>query len=384
MKIAILRGPRDLVIEDWSLDTQNLGPNDIWGETVISGFKIGTDRGNYEGAEDVPGAPTYPRWVGDSNLAVIRGVGSDVTKFKVGDRVVSRQPHQSEWVTDHRGSIVKIPEGVDDEDAIWAHLYTLSGLCFRKANFVPGEYVAVVGLGVLGLGAVGLGRPMGARTIGIGNSPIRNEMAMQMGAHATFMYNDPDLEAKLDEYTNGNGVDLVILTANPWPAYRTSVEIVRENGRVSIVSLLGRGEERQTSIPSPCSISTTRASQSPSTAPHPTSTRRQTPTVKQCEFVLQLMADGSLTPSQVTHRLHYSGMKEAYPTTAKSHARRNLPLAGVRLRRIIAATRPFSRPPSRTTGKKAAPVQKPDSSCVLYEFYRPSPTTNGPIRLSSR
>ena len=34
---------------------------------------------------------------------------------------------------------------------------------------------------------------------------------------------------------------------------------------------------------------------------------------KQCEFVLQLMADGSLTPSQiVTHRLHYSGMKEAY------------------------------------------------------------------------
>ena len=38
------------------------------------------------------------------------------------------------------------------------------------------------------------------------------------------------------------GIDLVILTANPWPAFRTSVEIVRQNGRVSIVSLLGRGE----------------------------------------------------------------------------------------------------------------------------------------------
>ena len=74
------------MIEDWDLDTQNLGPNDIWAETIISGFKIGTDRGNYEGAEDVPGAPTYPRWVGDSNLAVIKGVGSEVTKFKVGDR----------------------------------------------------------------------------------------------------------------------------------------------------------------------------------------------------------------------------------------------------------------------------------------------------------
>ena len=60
MKIAILRGPRDLVIEDWDLDTQNLGPNDIWAETVISGFKIGTDRGNYEGAEDVPGRSDVP------------------------------------------------------------------------------------------------------------------------------------------------------------------------------------------------------------------------------------------------------------------------------------------------------------------------------------
>ena len=39
------------------------------------------------------------------------------------------------------------------------------------------------------------------------------------------------------------GIDLVVLTANPWPAYRTAVEIVRPNGRVAIVSLLGRGEE---------------------------------------------------------------------------------------------------------------------------------------------
>ena len=67
-------------------------------------------------------------------------------------------------------------------------------------------------------------------------------MALEMGAHAAFMHDDPDLEAKLDDFSLGNGIDLVILTANPWPAYRTSVEIVRRGGRVSIVSLLGRGE----------------------------------------------------------------------------------------------------------------------------------------------
>ncbi|MCZ6675744.1 MAG: zinc-binding dehydrogenase, partial [Candidatus Poribacteria bacterium] len=242
MKIAILHGPRDLRIEEQPLDTDNLKSDEIWIETEISALKIGTDRGNYEGAERVPGAPDYPRWVGDSNLGVVRGVGSAVTQVQVGARVVTRQPHQSEYITDESASIIKVPEGVHPEDAVYTHLYALSSHCYRKAHFQPGENVAVVGLGVLGLGAVALGPLFGARVVGIGNSPIRLEMAERMGAHAAYMSDDPDLEAKLDAVTNGTGIDLVILTANPWPAYRTSLQIVRPNGRVSIVSLPGRGE----------------------------------------------------------------------------------------------------------------------------------------------
>ena len=68
MKIAMLRAPKDLRVEDQPLDTVNIGPRDLWVRTEITAFKIGTDRGNYEGAEQVAGAPAYPRWVGDSNL----------------------------------------------------------------------------------------------------------------------------------------------------------------------------------------------------------------------------------------------------------------------------------------------------------------------------
>ena len=66
-------------------------------------------------------------------------------------------------------------------------------------------------------------------------------MAKRMGAHAAYLSDDPDLEEELDAFTNGRGIDLVILTANPWPAYKTSVEIVRPNGRVSIVQSYGTG-----------------------------------------------------------------------------------------------------------------------------------------------
>ncbi len=323
MKIAILRGPRDLHIEEQPLDTGNLKPDEIWIETEVSALKIGTDRGNYEGAEQVPGAPGYPRWVGDSNLGIVKGVGSAVRRVQVGDRVVTRQPHQSEYITNESASLVKVPPGVDSENAVFAHLYALSSLCYRKAHYQPGENVAVVGLGVLGLGAVALGPLFGARLIAIGNSPTRLEMAQRMGTHATYLYNDPDLPAKLDAFTDGCGVDLVILTANPWPAYRTALRIVRENGRVSIVSLLGRGESPLDFNPLSMSLFyikgiSLHAVSGPVGYLYPngaetTAVDNRFSADRAADHVLSLMANASLEPKRlITHRFHYSQMVEAY------------------------------------------------------------------------
>ena len=318
MKIAILHGPRDLRIEDQPLDVDHLKPDEVWVETEISALKIGTDRGNYEGAEQVPGAPGYPRWVGDSNLGVVRGVGSAVTRFQVGDRVVSAMYHQSEYVASASGQIVKVPEGAHPEDAVFSRLYTLSGHCYRKAHFQPGENVAVVGLGVLGLGAVALGPLFGARVVGLGNSPVRLEMAQRMGAHAAYLSDDPDLDAKLDAFTDGHGIDLVILTANPWPAYRTAVETVRPNGRVSIVSLLGRGEPPLEFNPLAMEwfynkgISLIAVS-GPSGYLYPAAEEDRFEWNHAWAFILSLMADGRLKPSRlITHRYPYTEMVQAY------------------------------------------------------------------------
>ena len=319
-KQAVLRAPRDLRIEDVDLDTDNLGPHEIWVQTEISVLKIGTDRGNYEGAGYGLNEAAYPRNVGDSSVGIVRGVGSEVSRFEVGDRVVDRHSHASAHIYDERQHIAKVPEGVAPEDAVWSHLYTLSGFCYRKARFEPGENVAVVGLGVLGLGAVALGRLFGARVVGLANSPIRMEMAMKMGAHAAYLSNDPDLQTKLDEFTNGMGIDLVILTANPWPAYRTSVEVVRNGGRVSIVSLIGRGEPDLDFNPlvldwfydkgiSLIAVNGAAGYMFPGDRDAP----ERFSWNNSCEHVLSLMADGKLEPKRlITHRLHYSEIKKAY------------------------------------------------------------------------
>lgn len=316
MKIAMLHGPRDLRMETHEFDA-TLAPDQIHVRTEISAFKIGTDRGNYEGAEAVPGSPDFPRPVGDSNLGIVQAVGTSVKGLKPGDRVVSRGWHQSELICGPNLHPVRVPENVSSEDAVWAHLYTLSAKCYRKAFFTPGEYVAVVGLGVLGLGAVALGPYLGGRVIGLGNDVGRLEMATRMGAEHVLLSDDPNLAEKLNDITNGLGVDLVILTANPWPAWRTACQAVRPNGRVACVALPGRGEAALGFNPLAMEWFYNKGialiainGQNGYLFPTPGSDRFGG--VRGCEHTLSLMARG-MQPSQlITHRLPYADMATAY------------------------------------------------------------------------
>ena len=318
MKIAILKKAYCIEIQEAKLKN-DLEPDEIRAKTVISALKLGTDRGNFEGAEDVPGAPTYPRWVGDSNLAIVEEIGSNVQQFKVGDKVIAQLPHQSEWIASENSNVCVVPEGIKDEDAVWATLYSLSGFCYTKGGFIPGENVAVVGLGILGLGAIALGPIYGAnKTIAIGNSEIRNKMAESVGADHSVLSDDKNLEEKLNEFTNNEGIDLVILTANPWDAYISSLKSVRSGGRIANVALSGRGEEATSFNPFPMEhfyfkgISIIAVS-----GGYPTNPRMAIWKTR-CLSILNLMKKNKLNPSVLnTHRMNYTKIPEAYDLMTK-------------------------------------------------------------------
>ena len=243
MKQAILYGARDLRIEDTSLDCENLQPDQIYAETIVSALSTGTDLGNYLGDSTyVPGAPDYPRRIGYSNVAVVRRVGSDVSQSKVGQRIFSTQPHLSAYVARQSDILVTVPEAVSSEQASLAYLTHLGLAALRQANYLPGENVAIVGLGIIGLCTAGLARAMGAKVAGIANSSGRADAAVRVGAHAAFLANDPKLQEKLLGCFGEIGADIVVLTANAWDAFRLSVNIVRRNGRVSILGFPGRGQ----------------------------------------------------------------------------------------------------------------------------------------------
>jgi len=319
MKAWILHGPRDLRLEERDLDVKRLGPDEIYVETDYTSLSTGTDRGNYEGAERVPGAPDYPRWVGYNNAGTVMAAGSAVTRFKAGDRVFSLRAHQSAYIAKETETIVRIPDGVSSENASMTYLYHLGLHALRTGALFPGENVAVVGTGILGLTTISLARAFGARVAALSNSEYRMEFARKVGAHRAWFSDDPDLPQKLDEFTHGAGIDLAVLAANPWPAYRAAIESLRPGGRMSILSLPGRGEKDLDFNPLALkwmyakSLMIKAVSGLPAYSyPLPDGAPRF-PVTRGCEYLLDLMQDGAIRPLDlVTHQLPYDQAKDAY------------------------------------------------------------------------
>jgi threonine dehydrogenase-like Zn-dependent dehydrogenase len=173
--------------------------------------------------------------VGYSNVGTIRCVGAEVIKWKAGQRVFSMRHHQSGFVAGENDLLVPIPEGVPPEAASLAYLTQLGVAGLRQVHYEAGERVAVIGLGVIGLCTVAVATAMGARVTAIANSEPRRESAKAMGADVSLLASeaaDAGVEA-----------DVVILTANPWEAYRQAVEISRYGGRMSVLGFPGRAQE---------------------------------------------------------------------------------------------------------------------------------------------
>jgi threonine dehydrogenase-like Zn-dependent dehydrogenase len=317
MKQAILYGAGDLRIEERPLDVDSLKDHQVYVDTEVTALSTGTDLGNYLGkSTDIPGAPDYPRPVGYSNVGVIRRVGHSVRNLCPGQRVFSMKPHLSGYIADASELLVPVPDGVSSEQASLAYLTQLGVAAMRQARYQTGESVAVIGLGVIGLGTVGVARAMGATVIAVANSSLRADAATALGAHHVYA---PGVGAPPAD------VDVVVLTANPWAAFRMSVDMARHGGRISVLGFPGRGEPAPDFNPLDPKwfygkqLTLIGAGFSPRTECTPGEIRFNLR--RNLEYIFALMAGGSLRLEPIiTHRLPAHRMQEAYEL-ARQHSK---------------------------------------------------------------
>ena len=175
---------------------------------------------------------TYPVVVGHEIVGRVAKVGSDVTKFKVGDLVgvgcmvdscrkcpnctegleqycdvgnvqtyggIEKQTGKptnggySKSITVYEGFVLKIPEGMDlaaTAPLLCAGITTWSPLRHWKVG--PGQKVGIVGLGGLGHMGVKFAKALGAHVVLFTTSPSKVEDGKKLGAHEVVVSKNAD------------------------------------------------------------------------------------------------------------------------------------------------------------------------------------------------
>lgn len=162
----------------------------------------------------MPG-PVDPGAMGYSTAGVIEKIGSEVTRFKPGDRVSCTAPHAEYAIGDTRAAakrrVVHLPDDVPFVDGTFQPLVTSSIGWTAAAGIQPQHTVVILGLGLVGnLVMQAATRFMPAQLCGIDMLPNRRRLAEErnMGTIIDGTARDP-VESVL-ELTDGQGADIVI------------------------------------------------------------------------------------------------------------------------------------------------------------------------------
>ncbi|MDP7041892.1 MAG: zinc-binding alcohol dehydrogenase, partial [Gammaproteobacteria bacterium] len=266
-----------------------------------------------------------PLPLGYSNVGIILEVGEDITDLAVGDLIVSNGPH-AEIVCVPRNLCAKVPEGVSEESAAFTVLAAIALQGIRLINPSLGENIVVTGLGLIGLVAVQLLRANGCNVMGIDTDSGRVAMAAQLGARAVDLSAGEDPLESAAVFSNGRGVDAVLLTASTKsdePVHQAA-EMCRKRGRIVLVGVTGlklsRADfyEKEISFQVSCSYGPGRydPAYEDQGQDYPFGLVRWTEQ-RNFEAVLDLMAAGSLSvDSLISHRFPIDAAGQAYDLLA--------------------------------------------------------------------
>jgi alcohol dehydrogenase len=145
----------------------------------------------------------------------------------------------AEYAVVDRGSVVVIDKELPLPEAALFGCAVMTGVgaVINTARILPGDSVAIIGLGGVGLNGVLGAKLGGAETIiAIDINDDKLGLARQLGATHTINATDPKCNQQVRDLTNG-GVDFAIDLAGVIPAMKTAYDITRYGGTVVTAGL---------------------------------------------------------------------------------------------------------------------------------------------------
>ena len=176
-------------------------------------------------------------------------VGANISGVNIGDRVAcggAGYANHAEINYVPKNLMVRIPDSVDDIDAAFVTVGAIALQGVRQTEPKLGEKVAVIGLGLLGQLTIQLLKANGCKVIGSDIDPDKMALAKKLGADE--VCHAADLIAKANAFSNGYGVDAVIIAASTSSNQPIidAADISRMRGRVVLVGMVGMDVPRNT------------------------------------------------------------------------------------------------------------------------------------------
>jgi propanol-preferring alcohol dehydrogenase len=263
MKAAVLtRLGQPFTIEDVPLP--GIGPDEVLVETRTCGI-CRTDLHIQDGLAYVPSLPHIP---GHEPAGVVVEVGKEVTRVKIGERVV---PHlfvagaecsytragQHAQATHLQGilgvtqpggfaeyfkvparNLLSLPEAVSFEAGGLTSCAVITAVhAYRKANLQVGDTAVVLGAGGIGLILVQLLTTAGVRVIAVDGREGSRQLALQAGAALALSGLEPQAGERIRDVggTEKGGVDAVFELVGRAATMQAAAGWVRRGGQIIVI-----------------------------------------------------------------------------------------------------------------------------------------------------
>ena len=209
-----------------------------------------------------------PLVLGHESAGEVVAVGDAVTHLAAGDRValepgvpcrrcahckrgdyhlceevtfMATPPHDgafTEYVSWPADFAYRLPGSVSTTEGALCEPLSVGIHAVRRGDVETGDTVVVTGAGPIGLLVMEAARAAGATDVVLTDVvPEKLAFAAERGADLTVDVSETDLEAAVDDYTDGVGADVVVEASGAAPSIESTFDVVRRGGSVVLVGL---------------------------------------------------------------------------------------------------------------------------------------------------
>lgn len=190
-----------------------------------------------------------PAPLGYSCAGEVIALGKGVTKVKVGDYVAcgGQGAYHADVVAVPQNLVVRVPKNVDMKQAAFSTIAAIAIQGIRQSDLRIGENCLIIGMGLIGQITYKILEASGIFPLGIDISSEQIDYLKEIGLDNVYNRKQSGLESIIKRHSNGNGIDVVIITATTSsldPVEFAGI-VSRKKGKVVVVGAVPTGFDRK-------------------------------------------------------------------------------------------------------------------------------------------